>query len=322
MYSSQVYLEESVVHSQKMLATPTPPPPQSDPVFSTPTKTVQVAMKITTPSTRVSVTPSKQSRCDYACYTLRKDGGILAVIIEAKMENSSQEAVAQLMGYVSAFAKNCYCPPLAIVVTQTGVECLLFPFITEGDGERLLKAAAFTLDLWKQDRCTLNQKVFRLLGSFINEDVRKKLQVSVETCKDWEKMRAIEQVVSHEQHELEALRRKNEELQEDAKMAQQREEAAQQREEALRRDAKLAQQREEALRRDAKMAQQREEAAQQREEALRRDATMAQQREEAAQQREEALQRVLEQLKRKLEQGEDTDTLPPHPKHPKHPKQN
>ena len=265
----------------------THPPPQSDPVFSTPTKTVQVAMKITTPSTRVSVTPSKQSRCDYACYTLRKDGGILAVIIEAKMENSSQEAVAQLMGYVSAFAKKFYCPPLALVVTQTRVECLLFPFITEGDGERLLKAAAFTLDLWKQDRCTLNQKVFRLLGSFINEDVRKNLQVSVETCKDWEQMRAIEQVVSHEQHELEALRRKNEELQEAVKMAQQRAEA-------LCRDAKMAQQREEALRRDAQMAQQ----------------------------REEALQRVREQLKRTLEQGEDTDTLPPNPKHPKHPKQN
>ena len=230
-------------------------------------------MQTTTPSTRVSVTPSKQSRCDYACYTLRKDGGILAVIIEAKMENSSQEAVAQLMGYVSAFAKNCLCPPLAIVVTQTRVECLLFPFITEGDGERLLKAAAFTLDLWKQDRCTLNRKVCRLRGSVINADVRKQLQVSVATCKDWEKMRAIDQVVSHEQHELEALRRTLEEVQEDAKMAQQREEA-------LRRDAKMAQQREEALRRE------------------------------------------LEHLKRKLEHGEDTDTLPPNPKHPKHPKQN
>ena len=159
---------------------PPPPPPQSDPVFSTPTKTVQVAMEKTTPSTMVSVTPSKQSRCDYACYTLRTDGGLLAVIIEAKMEDSSQEAVAQLMGYVSACAKNCHRPPLAIVVTQTRVECLLFPFIKEGDGERLLKAAAFTLDLWKQDRCTLNQKVFRILGSLINEDVRKNLKVAVE----------------------------------------------------------------------------------------------------------------------------------------------
>ena len=277
-------------------------------------------MTVTTPSTKVSVTPSKQSRCDYACYTLRKGGGILAVIIEAKMENSSQEAVAQLMGYVSAFAKNCLCPPLAIVVTQTRVDCLLFPFITagdgEGDGERLLKAAAFTLDLWEQDRCTPNQKVFRLLGSVINADVRKKLQVVVATCKAWEKMRAIEDVVSLEQHELDALRRTNEELQEarrqDAKMAQQREEA-------LRRDAKMAQQREEALRRDA---QQREEAlrrdAQQREEALRRD---AQQREEALRRDAQRAQRELEQLKRKLDPGEDTDTVPPKPKQPKHPKQ-
>ena len=230
-----------------------PLPPQSDPVFSTPTKTVQVAMK-TTPSTMVSVTPSKQSRCDYACYTLRKDGGILAVIIEAKMEESSQEAVAQLMGYVSAFAKSYLRPPLAIVVTQTRVECLLFPFIKEGDGERLLKAAAFTLDLWKQNRCTINQKVFRILGSLINQDVRKNLKVSVENCNDWEKMRAIEQVVSHEQNEL-------------AKMAKIIEEGCQ---------------REEALRRKNK-----------------------------------ELQEENEKFKRKMEPGEDTDTLPPNPKHPK-----
>ena len=305
MYSAQVYLEESVVHSQTLLATPTPPPPQSAPVCSTPTKTVPVDMTVTTPSTKVSVTPSKQSRCDYACYTLRKGGGVLAVIIEAKMENSSQEAVAQLMGYVSAFAKNCLCPPLAIVVTQTRVDCLLFPFITAGDGEgageRLLKAAAFTLDLWEQDRCTPNQKVFRLLGSVINADVRKKLQVVVATCKAWEKMRAIEDVVALEQHELDALRRTNEELQEARRQDAKR---AQQREEALRQDAKMAQQRAEALRRDAKMAQQ---AAHQREEALRRDAKRA--------------QRELEQLKRKLEPGEDTDTVPPKPQQPKHPKQ-
>ena len=176
----------------------------------------------------VSVTPLKQSRCDYACYTLRKDGGILAVIIEAKMEESSQEAVAQLMGYVSAFAKNCHRPPLAIVVTQTRVECLLFPFIKEEDGERLLKAAAFTLDLWKQNRCTINQKVFRILGSLINQDVRKNLTVSVENCNDWEKMRAIQQVVSHEQNMAKII----EELQEDVKKTKKENE---EREEALRR---------------------------------------------------------------------------------------
>ena len=202
-----------------MLATPTP---QSDP--STPTKpTNQVAMEKTTPSTMVSVTPSKQSRCDYACYTLRKDGGILAIIIEAKMEESSQEAVAQLMGYVSAFAKDCHHPPLAIVVTQTRVECLLFPFIKEGDGERLLKAAAFTLDLWKQNRCTINQKVFRILGSLINQDVRMYLTVSVKNCNDWEKMRAIQQIVSHEQN----MAKRIEELQEDVKKSKERGEALQ-----------------------------------------------------------------------------------------------
>ena len=166
-----------------------------------------------TPSTMVSVTPSKQSQCDYACYTLRKDGSILAVIIEAKMEESSQEAVAQLMGYVSAFAKSCVRPPLAIVVTQTRVECLLFPFIKEGDGERLLKAAAFTLDLWKQNRCTINQKVFRILGSLINQHVRMDLKVSVQDCKDWEKMRAIQQVISHEENERAEMAKIMEELQ-------------------------------------------------------------------------------------------------------------
>ena len=102
LYSSQVFLEESVFQSQKMIATPTNNAPSGPSPSTTPTMSRSVAKTPSTPSTSVSATTSTQSRCDYSCYTLRKteQGDILAVIIEAKMEESSQQAVAQLMGYV------------------------------------------------------------------------------------------------------------------------------------------------------------------------------------------------------------------------------
>ena len=106
-------------------------------------------------------------------------------------------AVAQLMGYVSAFAKDGERPPLAIVVTQTRVECLLFPF-----GERLLKASAFILNLWKENRYSIDLKVFHILGSLINEDVRRNRNVSVQSCKNWEKMRVIVQITSDKAGEV------------------------------------------------------------------------------------------------------------------------
>ena len=80
------------------------------------------------------------------------------------------------------------------------MECLLFPF--KKDGERLLKASAFILNLWKENRYSIDQKVFRILGSLFNEDVRMNLNVSVQSCKNWEKMRVIVQITSDKAGEV------------------------------------------------------------------------------------------------------------------------
>ena len=102
-----------------------------------------------TPSSRVAKAPSLQSRCDYSCYTLHSQSQVLAVVIEAKMGDDKQDAVAQVMGYVAAFNKTEFCPPVAIVLTQSHVDLLLFPFVAADTGEALQRAAIIKFDLWK-----------------------------------------------------------------------------------------------------------------------------------------------------------------------------
>ena len=217
-----------------MIATPTNNAPRGPSPSTTPTMSRSVAKTPSTPSTAVSATTSTQSRCDYSCYTLRKteQGDILAVISAANMEESSQQAVAQLMGYVSAFAKDGERPPLAIVVTQTRVECLLFPF--KKDGERLLKASAFILNLWKENRYSIDLKVFRILGSLINEDVRRSLNVSVQRCKNWEKMRVIVQITSDKAGEVAVMAQQLKQEQEARQREQEARQRAEERADALR----------------------------------------------------------------------------------------
>ena len=102
------------------------------------------------------------------------------------MDYSSQDAVAQVMGYVAAFGKDDTHPPLAVVLTQSQVDCLLFPFVIGlGTGERLLKAAKWTFDLWKPDGCKLDSKSFLILGALINERVRKNMNIVVAQCENW-----------------------------------------------------------------------------------------------------------------------------------------
>ena len=48
-------------------------------------------------STQVAEATSAGSRADYTCYTIRDSGDhILAVVIETKMDQSSQDALAQV----------------------------------------------------------------------------------------------------------------------------------------------------------------------------------------------------------------------------------
>ena len=51
------------------------------------------------------------------------------------------------MGYVAAFRKDDICPRVAVVVTETAVDVLLFPFIK--DSQRLLTAAHLSFQLWE-----------------------------------------------------------------------------------------------------------------------------------------------------------------------------
>ena len=56
------------------------------------------AHQLPNPSTQVAEATSAGSRADYSCYTIRrrKNDEILAVVIETKMDKSSQDALAQV----------------------------------------------------------------------------------------------------------------------------------------------------------------------------------------------------------------------------------
>ena len=53
------------------------------------------------------------------------------------------------MGYVAAFRKGSIFPPAAVVVTETVVDVLLFPFVKGEDSQRLLTAAHLSFNLWE-----------------------------------------------------------------------------------------------------------------------------------------------------------------------------
>ena len=53
------------------------------------------SLSTSTSPTRTQAT-SAGSRADYSCYTIRKKDEILAVVIETKMDKSSQDALAQV----------------------------------------------------------------------------------------------------------------------------------------------------------------------------------------------------------------------------------
>ena len=59
------------------------------------------------------------------------------------------------MGYVAAFKKQDFSTPAAIVITETAVDVLIFPFVDPGGDERLLIAAHVSLDLWKANALVL-----------------------------------------------------------------------------------------------------------------------------------------------------------------------
>ena len=140
-----------------------------------------------TPSTGVSQATSSEPRCDYSCYTLHSidEKKIIAIVIETKTDDNNQDAVAQVMGYVSVFHKHGgnQIPPVAFVLTQSRVDCLMFPFVTppaKDNPERLLRAAALQFKLWEdEDDPKLNFQVYFIPVAVISSHVRE-LNIEVE----------------------------------------------------------------------------------------------------------------------------------------------
>ena len=60
--------------------------------LSTPVRQTTTEKCPATPSTKVA----EGSRADYTCYTIRNPENVLAVVIETKMDQSSQDALAQV----------------------------------------------------------------------------------------------------------------------------------------------------------------------------------------------------------------------------------
>ena len=74
-----------------------PHPSSSSNPPSTPPRRTTEPLSPTTPSTQVAKATSAGSRADYTCYMIRDSGDhILAVVIETKMDQSSQDALAQV----------------------------------------------------------------------------------------------------------------------------------------------------------------------------------------------------------------------------------
>ena len=224
----QVVLEESVSSGAEEGHVSTPRPPKSSgaasggaeererhPLVSTPRppKSMKVEVEVVkpSPSSAVAKVPSLRSRCDYSCYTLRLDSQVLAIVIEAKMSDERQDAIAQVMGYVAAFMKVNVCPPIAIVLTQSHVDLLLFPFVTTNN-EALLRAAIIKFDFWKNFPTSLHSQVFYVIAGLVNTNARENIKINVAARGNWEMMRCIKAVSTVEEDLQRQLRERDEEV--------------------------------------------------------------------------------------------------------------
>jgi hypothetical protein len=171
--------KQSASHQEITATTPSPPRTKQN-IFPS------------TPSTAVAEATSPGSRADYTCYTIRGAAGVLAVVIETKMEQSSQDALAQVMGYVAAFRKDDMRPPVAVVVTEKAVDVLLFPFIK--DSQRLLTAAHLSFQLWETPMLA-ERNCLRLLSCLFYAELMD-YQIQYHAAESHEEMRKIVEVLT------------------------------------------------------------------------------------------------------------------------------
>ena len=121
----------------------------------------------------------------------------------------------QVMGYVAAFRKDEEIIPVALVITETLVDILFFPFVHTSD-ERLLTAAHLPLHLWKsRNQIEVNCLVLLAYLSDLkdytivlhtaedHEKMRKITRISTDTASDKERLEQLEQQLEHETKQLE-----------------------------------------------------------------------------------------------------------------------
>ena len=93
------------------------------------------------------------------------------------------------MGYVAAFRKDEEIIPVALVITETLVDILFFPFVHPSE-ERLLTAAHLPLHLWKS-RTQIEVNCLVLLA-YLSD--LKDYTIMLHTAEDHEKMRKITKI--------------------------------------------------------------------------------------------------------------------------------
>ena len=145
------------------------------------------------------------------------------------------------MGYVAAFKKQDFSTPAAIVITETAVDVLIFPFVDPGGDERLLIAAHVSLDLWKAN-AKIEHNCLVLLAYLAFADL-KQYKIILSTAKDHEKMRRVE-ISTDTTSWQQQLEEKNKQLQEKDKAMQ---EAMQEKDKAMQEKDKAMQEKDKAM---------------------------------------------------------------------------
>ena len=116
--------------------------------------------------------PSSPPKFNYSLYTIRQNDDIIAILIETKVEDRANQAIAQVkvfhtflareihctssvlfqvMGYHCSFLSEHGSPPLVFVLTEKFIRVLLFPFhlpFIEGGAELMTAIQLPPLPIW------------------------------------------------------------------------------------------------------------------------------------------------------------------------------
>ena len=135
----------------------------------------------------------------------------------------------QVMGYVAAFRKDEENIPVALVITETSVDILFFPFVHKS-GERLLTTAHLPLNLWKSgNQIELNCLVLLAYLSDLrdntitldmaedHEKMRKIMKISTDTASDKELIEQMQHKLEHERAVRRVEREKEQEFKQELK---------------------------------------------------------------------------------------------------------